>query len=83
MAGGFLCLDPGLRKVRKPISPVSKLKARIYRVDRDDILGALGSKLETLQMQKSVMGWDLEGLEAATRVEVQDRDSDSDDSSSE
>ena len=51
--------------------------------DRDDILGVLGRKLEALKMQKSAIGWDLEDLEVATRIEVRDRDSDSDDTSSE
>ena len=43
----------------------------------------LGRELEALKMQKSAIGWDLEDLEVATRIEVQDRDSDSDDASSE
>lgn len=46
----------------------------------DELLQELGSKLKTLKMEKSLIGWDLEELEAATR-DAQERESDSDDES--
>lgn len=47
---------------------------------RDDKLQKLAMYLETLMMEKSLLGWDLEKLEAATH-QAQDRDDDSDDES--
>jgi len=46
----------------------------------DDCLKELATSLESLQMEKSQLGWHLQNLEAATRW-VQDRESDSDDES--
>jgi len=46
----------------------------------DDSLNKLAKSVESLKMEKSQLGWDLQNLEAATRW-AQDRDSDSDDES--
>jgi protein SHQ1 len=47
---------------------------------RDDKLQELATCLETSMMEKSLLGWDLEKLEAVTH-QAQDRDDDSDDES--
>ncbi|KAJ7840862.1 SHQ1 protein-domain-containing protein [Mycena olivaceomarginata] len=48
----------------------------------DDTLREIGAALQSLQVPKLSIGWDLDGLEAATR-EVQTREVDSDDESDE
>ncbi|KAJ8517564.1 hypothetical protein ONZ45_g5294 [Pleurotus djamor] len=47
----------------------------------DDILNELGRLVKDTSMPKTIIGWDLEGLERATQV-VEDRETDSDDDSS-
>jgi protein SHQ1 len=59
-------------------SPVSSVVHHAY--GSDDCLKELATSLESLQMEKSHLGWHLQKLEAATRW-VQDRESDSDDES--
>ena len=46
----------------------------------DDILSKLADAVNSLHMKKSMVGWDLEGLEALTR-ECGERETDSDDDS--
>jgi hypothetical protein len=78
MGGRFLRMDASVCKVGGFHLPFSSV---VYGAcDSDDRLKELAISLKTLKMEKSIVGWDLEMLEAATH-EVQNRDDDSDDES--
>ena len=50
-------------------------------ITSDDVLVNLGKHISELEMKKTLVGWNLEQLEAAADLE-EERDSDSDDNSS-
>lgn len=45
----------------------------------DEVLADIGKKLKSLDIERSLIGWELEELEEATRQNDLSRESDSDD----